>query len=147
MKYETTLQVTKKELYQLILQSLLQEIQTYQPFIQEEDLVENYQYEKNMIGMLGQQIPVHVKIMQLVPDCSYAVAFESERGITQIKYELLEKEEQVHVIYQEEFKSFSKINQLNYHLISPFYQKRSHKKIAQMFKQMEIYIQNKEIIS
>lgn len=140
MKYETVLEVTREELYDVILTSLLEDVRQVVPTIQEDDLYDGYQYEKVLNGMMKQQALVKVTIEKLHKNEEYAVSFESLKGLTRFRYTLEDDSKGVKVNYEEDFTSTAKMIQLNYNLVSKFYKKKSRKKLEAMFTQMEKYI-------
>lgn len=146
MKYETVLEVTKEELYDVIITSLLEDARLSVPTIQQEDLQVGFQYEKVLNGMMKQQALVKVTVKELHKNHLYAVDFESLKGMTSIRYLLEDDSKGVKVIYEEDFISESKMTQLNYKLVSKFYKKKSYKKLEMMFHQMEKYIQDRREI-
>lgn len=145
MVVELTLEVSVSKVYEVLVDSLLQEVKTIHPNIKKADIKTGFTYKKTMTGMMKQQASTTVKIDELMENQSYKASIQSERGISTISYQLTGDENSCHVSYDEDFSSDKMLTNLNYKLVSTFYKKKSRKKVVRMLRQIESYIQqNKE---
>ncbi|MFV0380051.1 MAG: DUF3284 domain-containing protein [Anaerorhabdus sp.] len=140
MKVVEILEVSVEELYKVILESLVNEIKEVHPRIKEDKIVEGYKYKKKMVGKLKQSSECSVKIKKLVENKEYLVHIDSDRGLTTVNYILEEVEHGVRVIYEEDFISKEKINNLNHKLMMFFYKRSSAKKMRKKLFDIEKYI-------
>lgn len=143
MVVEITVNVTKEELFNCMMESLLLDIQKTKPKKKLEDIRQGFEYEKNIVGKMNQSTICKVTIVKLIPNEAYAATFESARGSTTISYELKDNDGQTDVRYEETFMSDKNLSKMNYNIVSKFYQKSSRKKKVRMFRQMEAYIQER----
>ncbi len=141
MIVELTLSVSSNDLYDLIIHSLINDIQKSKPKFKKEDLHQGFSYNKNLKGKVNQKALTTVKIEKLVTPKIYAASIHSANGVTSLSYTLEQDGDLTHVVYDERFKSEKKIMNLNYKIVSKFYEKKSRKRIVHMLRQMEAYIQ------
>lgn len=142
---EIDLCVKRKDVYEVIMDSVFNELQATDPNIKKEEIKGGYTYHKNLNGMMNQKADVEVKIHHVDPNKRYNVSFKSQRGVTEIDYRLSDTEDgNTHVIYEETFTGEGKANQWNYNFMNRFYTKRSQKKVIALLKNIESYILNKE---
>lgn len=98
--------------------------------IKPENIYSGYSYKKKMKNKMGQQGDVAVTVKEFLPSSRYFVSFETGQGLTTVCYEIEEKdEEHILVRYKEDYDSKSKLQNLNYRLISHFYHKKAEKRM------------------
>lgn len=143
MVVEITLDVTREEFFNCMLDSLLADVQQTKPKKKMEDLRQGFEYEKTIVGKMNQKALCKVTIEKLIPNEAYVASFVSERGITTIAYELVDNQGQTDVRYEETFSSEKGLSKMNYNLVSKLFQKSSRKRKIRMFRQMEAFIQER----
>lgn len=145
MVCEVILDVKRKDVYEVIMDSVYNELKTMNPNIKKSDIKGGYTYHKNLNGMMKQKADVEVKIHHVDPNKRYHVSFKSQRGETSVDYRLSDTEEGTTLVaYEETFKGNGTMNQMNYNLMNRFYAKKSRKKVIALLRNIENYILSKE---
>lgn len=145
MVVELTLEASVNRVYEVLAESLYQEIKLIHPKIKRADVKTGFTYKKVMTGKMKQEATTLVKIEELTLNQVYHASFKSDRGMTSIVYRLNGDDKECHVSYEETFTSDKMLTTLNYKLVSSFYKKSSRKKVIRLLRQIEAYIkQDKE---
>ncbi len=110
------------------------------------DIYNGFKYTKNLKNKLGRRGEVDVTITHFVSPKLYGANFKSAMGINTIYYNIEEvDDENIDVIYKEEFIGKTNSMDLNFKIMNFFYKKRSKKRAIRLIKSIETYIKsNKE---
>ena len=141
MEIKRELNVNRHELYELIINSALEDIRKYKPNTTAKDLHSGFYYEKNLNGNVKKKANTVVTVKCVKKDEKYSVAFETLTGITTTSYELSDSSGKTLVTYKEEYKAKNGKSSLG--IFGGLMESRGKKKLNKMFDQMERYL-NKE---
>lgn len=146
MEVREKLNIDPDDFFDTLVQSVLHDINNaLVEQVSEEQIRPGFSYVKKMKNQLGQQGDVHVTILKFSRPDRYQAEFKSAQGINFISYEIEDlKDGTMEVFYQESFKSKNTSGSLNYRLLSGLYQRRAKKRMVNMLRSMEAYIQSKE---
>lgn len=98
--------------------------------IKPENIYPGFRYKKRMKNQLGQQGDVDVIVREFLPPSRYSVSFRTGQGLTTVCYEIEAKdEEHILVHYKEEYDSKSKLQNLNYRLVSHLYNRKAERRM------------------
>lgn len=110
------------------------------------DIRNGFKYTKNLKNKLGGRGEVDVVITQFVSPKMYSADFKYASGINTICY-IIDKidDENIDVVYKEEFVGKTNTANLNFKIMNFFYKRRSRKKASKRIRSIELYIKsNKE---
>lgn len=110
------------------------------------DIYNGFKYKKNLKNKLGRRGEVDVIITHFVSPRLYSASFKSAMGVNTICYNIEEvDDENIDVIYKEEFIGKTNTADLNFKVMNFFYKKRSKKRAIRLIRSIEAYIKsNKE---
>ena len=138
MEIKRELNVNRHELYELIINSALEDIRKYKPNTTAKDLHSGFYYEKNLNGNEKKKANTVVTVKCVKKDEKYSVAFETLAGITTTSYELSDSGGKTLVTYKEEYKAKNGKSPLG--IFGGLMESRGKKKLNKMFDQMERYL-------
>lgn len=144
MQVSLNLDVTKKEFFGFLSDSIIQDINenTGKKLLREE-IFENYNYHKNMKNKMGRQGEVKVTIVEFKPCQIYTAKFQSNQGENIISYNIKElANKKINVTYIEDYIAPDKLKALNFKLVNLLYKKRAQLKSETILKNIENYIHN-----
>lgn len=142
MEIKKELNVKRHDLYELIINSALEDIKKYKPDTTARDLHSGFSYEKNLKGNEKKKANTVVTVKSIKKDEKYSVAFETLAGITTTSYELSDCNGKTLVTYKEEYKAKNGKSSLG--IFGGLMESRGKKKLNKMFEQMEAYLNREE---
>lgn len=101
-----------------------------------------FSYTKVMKNKVKRKGKVSVKITKWNPPFSYSAEFTSFSGINTLSYEIETLEEGcIGVNYMEDFKGVTKSKDMNFKLVSVFYNRKAKKRALRLIRAIEKYAQ------
>lgn len=105
------------------------------------NLKSGYKYKKTMKNKLGRKGSVEVVICDFKIPISYSAKFKSVNGINKISYKIDKiNDDEIDVIYKEEFEGNSKSVDVNFKFVGFFYKRSAKKRARKMLKSLESYL-------
>lgn len=113
--------------------------------VRAKNINKGYTYTKKLKNKMGRKGDVKVTITDFEAPRIYAAKFDSVNGVNYLSYEIEDLGDSIGVTYSESFQGASMMKNLNYKLMSFFYNRGSKKKARRLLRAMEQYIlQEKE---
>ena len=141
MKLEVSLNVKNYELFDLIVNSLIYDIQSHcGKLVEKKELSRGYMYQKLLTNKLGKKSYVSACILELNAPTDYSIQFEKNNQINIISYHIEDSVDHIIVRYSEDYKTTKRSLEINHKFMSVFYNKSNKKKILKMLYSMEEYI-------
>ncbi|BAK81410.1 DUF3284 domain-containing protein [Candidatus Arthromitus sp. SFB-rat-Yit] len=141
------LNVSAKDFFSKIEESVIYDIeQSMGKKMVVSDIRNGFKYTKNLKNKLGGRGEVEVVITHFASPKMYSANFKSASGVNTICYIIDEiDDENIDVIYKEEFVGKTGTANLNFKIMNFFYKKRSRKRASKRIRYIESYIKsNKE---
>jgi hypothetical protein len=144
MKVSISIEASASAFYNLLMDSIIHDIkQATNKKVTMKDLVSGYKYKKKLTSKMGKHEKATVKLLKIERPYCYEASFTNARGTNIIGYYIKEEDEgYIEVTYSEEYTNNK--GQLNFKLMSLLYQRRSKKRITNLLRQMEIYLQTQK---
>ncbi len=99
-----------------------------------------YKYRKELKNKMGKVGKVTTRIDKMVSG-NYCASFESAQGVNHLSYTYQPlSEDQISLIYLEDYEGVSSSKKMNYSLMSFLYKRANKKRINLMLSQLENYI-------
>lgn len=138
------LNVTLDEFYEFIQEMILQDIkEATGKTVEIHDIHQGYKYKKQLTGRTGQVGHVKTEIKDFTRN-SYSAIFRSAQGFNTISYTYQPTSDSaIELTYEEEFLSDSTLMNLNFKLMSFFFNRSNKKRIDMMLNQIEGIITEK----
>jgi ABC-type antimicrobial peptide transport system permease subunit len=143
MELKVNLQVSANEVFEQLLKSLGQDIKNSTgQMIASDKLSKDFSYKKSIRNHMGYVVQVKVKINELIRPIKYSATIENPNGVNTIEYTLTETAKGVEIVYKENYKASSTLQNWNYILASIFFSRRGKKKMRKQFSNLEQQILN-----
>lgn len=140
MKLTRVMQVSKSELHDFLLKSLMYDIeQSTKKKVAVDKLRVGYNYNKELSTKMGKPSKVKVTI-EALDDSNYKASFKSAQGVNTLSYQYREgkdAEHEVEVTYEEEYITESAANTLNFRLMSFLFNRSNKKRMVMTLRQIE----------
>ncbi|MCL1936730.1 MAG: DUF3284 domain-containing protein [Defluviitaleaceae bacterium] len=144
MTVSKNIKVTSDEFFELLENSLLNDIKSNVESFNKEDLKAGYIYEKKITNKLGKQIISKVEIEKFEKPLFYFAKFTTEKSINYLRYIVNQNGDYCEVTIEEEYKGLSSMSNLNFSIMNIFFKKSNKRRLSQMLKIMEEYIISKK---
>lgn len=146
MKVIMNLKIKPEDFYDLIINSLIYDIEKNGKIISKDKLKSGFQYQKTLTNKIGKQGQSKVMITCFEYPYHYQASFYTTRGENIISYTIYDQKDGCQVEYTETYLSSQKLKKINHQFMNLFYTRHNHMKAKQMLKNMEQYIlENKSI--
>ncbi|TYS69455.1 DUF3284 domain-containing protein [Sutcliffiella horikoshii] len=143
MEIKVELQVSANEVFEQLLESLIQDIKNSTgQTIPKNKLSKGFSYKKILRSNMGYDVTVNVQINELIQPNKYSATIENPKGTNTIEYSLRDTLKGVEITYKEYYKALSNLQNWNYLLVSLIYSRRSKKKMRKQFANLEQQILN-----
>lgn len=142
MELKQNLQLGAKEFFDAIAKSVSYDVsQAVGKTVKPEQLYSGFRYTKKMKNKVGRSGDVQVIIKQFNAPVNYEAVFRSAQGENFVSYHIEELQGgSIMVHYEEGYEGDSTAKSLNYKLMSKLYDRKARKRVTQMLKSMEQYI-------
>lgn len=108
--------------------------------VRAKQISKGYSYSKKLKNKMGRKGDVKVTITDFEAPRIYAVEFESVQGTNFMSYQIEDLGDCIGVTYSEDFTGKTSAKNLNYKLMSFFYNRGSKKKARRLLRAMEKFI-------
>lgn len=110
--------------------------------VRAKQIKKGYSYVKQMKNKVGRKGNVRVHITDFERPQIYRAEFTSNNGVNIMSYTIAQLEDDhIGVTYIEDFKGASKSKQMNFKLMSVFYNRRAKKRAVKLLRAIEEYAQ------
>lgn len=139
MKIEMKMKVSAISLYNIIINSVVNEIQQIvNPEITIHDIKPGYSFKKKLMNKLGREEVSTVTILKNEKAHLYEAEFINNRGTNTISYRIEEIDTNtIRVIYYETYKGIHKTRDLNFMILQFLYTRKSRKAILRRLSLIE----------
>ncbi len=115
MKVCKNIEFSTEKIFQVLLNSLYDDIKSVNNDIIFDNVVEGFSYKKQLKPQVGKEVEVVVNVVKLVKPTDYKVEFVSSRGTNSISYKLEKiQDELTSVELFEDFEPVSTSDKINY---------------------------------
>jgi len=145
MKVSRIMNASAEEVYGLMLESAKADVeQATGKKINENDIKTGYSYRKNLTNRMGKEGSSIATFTRIIKPRVYEIEFKTARGFNKVIYEIEALENgQVEVTYEEVYDAADKRQDLNYKIVSFFYNRGSKKRMERMLELMEQHVANR----
>ncbi len=144
MKVCKNIEFSTEKIFQVLLNSLYDDIKSVNNDIIFDNVVEGFSYKKQLKPQVGKEVEVVVNVVKLVKPTDYKVEFVSSRGTNSISYKLEKiQDELTSVELFEDFEPVSTSDKINYKVMSFILSKKLKKRGLSQIAQIEQILQSK----
>ncbi|MDN6195546.1 MAG: DUF3284 domain-containing protein [Atopostipes suicloacalis] len=144
MEIEQELTVSSEEFFDFLYRSIKMDIkESTGKNLEVEEITEGMTYSKKIDTKIGRKGGATVTLSTIQPYEKYQASFASSQGENITSYEIEElADNEIIVIYREDFIGSSWLKNMNFKLMNLFYKKSAQKQARDRLKQIEKYIKN-----
>ena len=144
MKVNKTINQPIKKIFEVLYNSLIEDIKLSNSSVNKEKVKSGFTYKKNLSPQVGKEVEVNVNILELENPTKYKVSFDSSKGVNYLSY-YLEKidENTTKVELEEKYVASDTINNWNYIFVSFILSRKLKKRLKNQLSQIETIL-NKE---
>lgn len=144
MKVNKTINQPIKKIFEVLYNSLIEDIKLSNSSVNKEKVKSGFTYKKKLSPQVGKEVEVNVNILELENPTKYKVSFDSSKGVNYLSY-YLEKidENTTKVELEEKYVVSDTINNWNYIFVSFILSRKLKKRLKNQLSQIETIL-NKE---
>lgn len=144
MKVNKTINQPIKKIFEVLYNSLIEDIKLSNSSVNKEKVKSGFTYKKKLSPQVGKEVEVNVNILELENPTKYKVSFDSSKGVNYLSY-YLEKidENTTKVELEEKYVASDTINNWNYIFVSFILSRKLKKRLKYQLSQIETIL-NKE---
>lgn len=132
----------KQKAFDIIMEALLSDIETETgESVNAEEITEGFRYIKKLTNRFGNEGNIEVTINSLDVPNYYEAHFQSQQGLNELSYELIDKGEDIfELIYKESFEGEKSSYNLNFKLMSFLFKRSSKKRVKLMLDKLQVLL-------
>lgn len=143
MKAKKTINEPIEKIFNVLYNSLLEDVKVSNGSVNKEKVKSGFTYKKKLTNQEGREVEVNVNVIELEKPTKYKVSFDSTKGINYLSYNLESvNNNTTKVELEEKYVANDTINNLNYFFVSFILSRRLKKRLNSQLLQIESILNN-----